>query len=185
MDDASIIALYFDRNEQAIRETADRFGTACMSNAMHILGSREEAEECVNDTYFELWRSIPPQRPEHLTAFILTVVRHLAMNRIKHRQAKKRGGTSVQLALEELDNILPAEDDVEGQAERNVTADAINHFLGTLTKEQRILFLRRYWHFQTPKEIAAALNLSESNVRVTLMRLRTKLKEFLEKEDLL
>ena len=185
MDDASIIALYFARDENAIRETADRFGSACMSNAVHILGSREEAEEIVNDTYFELWRSIPPKRPDHLTAYILTIVRHLAMNRIKHKQAKKRGGGSVQLALEELDNILPAEDDVQGQTEKNITADAINRFLGTLPKEQRILFLRRYWHFQTPKEIASALGLSESNVRVTLMRLRAKLKEYLEKEDLL
>jgi RNA polymerase sigma-70 factor (ECF subfamily) len=185
MDDASIIALFFDRNEQAIRETADRFGNACMSNAMHILGSREEAEECVNDTYFELWKKIPPERPQHLTAFILTIVRHLAMNRIKHNQAKKRGGTSVQLALEELDNILHADDDVEGQAERNVTAEAINRFLAMLPKEQRVLFLRRYWHFQTPKEIASELDMPESSVRVTLMRLRTKLKEYLEKEDLL
>ncbi|MBR5372843.1 MAG: sigma-70 family RNA polymerase sigma factor [Oscillospiraceae bacterium] len=185
MDDASIIALYFARDEHAIRETADRFGPACMTNAMRILGCREEAEECVNDTYFELWRTIPPQRPEHLTAFILTIVRHLAMNRIKHKQAKKRGGGSVQLALEELDNILPAEDDVQGQTEKNLTAEAINRFLATLPKDQRIIFLRRYWHFQSAKEIASALGLTESNVRVTLMRLRTKLKEYLEKEDLL
>lgn len=185
MDDEGIISLYFSRDEKAIRETSVRFGSALMKNAMHILGNREEAEECVNDTYFELWRTIPPQHPSHLTAFILTVVRHLAMNRIKHEKTKKRGGGAVQLALEELDNILPAGDDVEAHAESKITAEAINRFLGTLTKEQRILFLRRYWHFQTPKEIAAELGLSESNVRVTLMRLRGRLKEFLEKEELL
>jgi len=185
MEDDAIISLFFSRDEQAIRETAIRFGPALLSGAKRILGSHEEAEECVNDTYLELWQTIPPQRPKHLTAFVLTVMRHLALNRVKHRQAKKRGNGSVQIALEELDNVLSADDDVELHTESKLTAEAINRFLGSLTKEQRIIFLRRYWHFQQPKEIAAALHLTESNVRVTLMRLRTRLKEYLEKEELL
>lgn len=185
MEDEAIISLYFARDEQAIRETSERFGSALLSGAKRILGSHEEAEECVNDTYFELWRTIPPQHPTHFTAFVLTVMRHLALNRIKYRQAKKRGNGSVQIALEELDNILHAEDDVELHTESKLTAEAINRFLSALSKEQRIIFLRRYWHFQQPKEIAAALHLSESNVRVTLMRLRTRLKDYLEKEELL
>lgn len=185
MEDAEIISLFFQRDERAIAETAKKYGAACMRHALRILPTKEDAEECVNDLYMQLWSTIPPTRPEHFSAYLLTILRHVAMNRARSLSAGKRGGGELRVAMEELDRILPSDEDVTAQAERSITAEAINRFLEGLPKQQRIMFMRRYFHFEPAKEIAAAMQLPEGSVRVTLMRLRTKLKYFLEKEALI
>ena len=184
-DDQQIIALFFARDERAVSETAKKYGAACMQTAVHILGSRQDAEECINDAYLALWHTIPPENPAHFAAFVLTMVRFRAINRVKQLTRDKRGGNHIRLDLDEESDLLTASDDVQEHTEQRMTADAVNRFLAELPDEQRIMFVKRYWHYHTAREIAKEMQLSESNVRVTLMRLRKKLEQFLRKEELL
>ena len=184
-EDQEIIAMFFARNELAVAETAQKYGALCMRTAMNILGSREDAEECVNDAYLRLWHAIPPAEPSHFQAFVLTLTRRAALDRVDARSTKKRFGDRCSAALEELAAILPAPDDVQQQVEDSAVSEAIRRFLDALPEEHRTMLLRRYWYLQSSREIAREMGITESRVRVTLMRLRQKLRAYLEKEDLL
>ncbi|HBI85496.1 MAG TPA: RNA polymerase subunit sigma-70 [Ruminococcus sp.] len=184
-EDQEIIAMFFARNELAVAETAQKYGALCMRTAMNILGSREDAEECVNDAYLRLWHAIPPAEPSHFQAFVLTLTRRAALDRADQRSRKKRFGDRCSAALEELAAILPAPDDVQQQVEDSAVSEAVRRFLDALPEEHRTMLLRRYWYLQSSREIAREMGITESRVRVTLMRLRQKLRAYLEKEDLL
>ena len=183
MDDSKIIALYFERSEDAIAESQAKYGKYCYKIAQNILASPEDAEECVNDTWVKAWGVIPPQRPKKLSAFFGTITRNLALNRAESFFAKKRGGVILPI-LDELAEILPADGGEEETVDAIVMKDAINSFLATLSRDVRIIFLQRYWYCRSVKEIARDLGLTESNVYVILSRTRKEFKAHLEKEGI-
>lgn len=179
MDDAQIVLLYLDRDEQAIPMTANKYGNYCTSIAKNILGNYEDAEECVNDTYLNTWNAIPPHNPKMLSTFLGKLVRNLAFNRYKHNKADKRGGGEIVLVLDELAGCVSDNDDVEQAYEHKELVAAINHFLETLPVEKRKIFVCRYWYTDSICDIAARFDMTYSAVSMTLSRLRNQLHNYL------
>lgn len=183
MEDSKIIDLYFERSQSAIKETHEKYGHYCHTVAYNVLYSYEDAEECVNDTYLRAWKSIPPHRPLRLGAFLGKITRNLALDRYDARTAKKRSG-AVEVALEEISECVPDSHGEQDESDGGVLRDAINSFLASLPRRTRIIFMQRYWYLSSISEISASLGISESNVKVILMRTRKKFKEYLEKEEI-
>lgn len=182
MDDKQIVALYWERSEKAISETSKKYGKYCSCIAYNILHSREDCEECVNDTYMRAWGAMPPQRPERLAAFLGKITRNLSLNQYEKHIAKKRGAGQTALVLEELTECIPASDHVEQAVDNMLLAETINGFLDTLPAETRKFFVRRYWYLSPVREIASDYKVSESKVKMSLLRTRNELKRVLEKE---
>lgn len=180
MDDRAIIELFFERSERAIRELGDKYGKVCYRLSYNILHSREDAEECVNDAYLGAWDAIPPARPDPLPAFLYRIVRNLSLARYHAGRTVKRGGGSYAVALEELEDCLASPRTVEGELEQQELVRLIEDFLDTLTSENRVLFLRRYWFSDSYGEIAERTGLSEKNVSVRLSRVRKELRHYFE-----
>ena len=176
MTDEEIIHLYWDRNEDAITETADKYGSYIYTISYNILRNNEDSEECVNDTYNRTWNSIPPNRPSCLRAFLGRIVKNLSLNRYKEQRAAKRGGDSIELILEEIAEIASDREGPEDSAIEKALIKAINDFLGDLPKDKRIIFVRRYWYLDPTAEIAAQCGMSDAAVRARLSRLRKRLK---------
>lgn len=174
MDDATIVQLYWDRNEQAIPATSDKYGNYCTSIARNILGNHEDAEECVNDTYLNAWNSMPPHRPGILSTFLGKLVRNLSFNRYKYNTAGKRGG-ELPAVLEELSSLVSGKDDVEQSINQKELIAAIDVFLDTLSPEKRNIFISRYWYTDSISAIAKRHGMRNSAVSMTLNRLRLKL----------
>lgn len=179
MDDAKIVQLYWDRNEQAIPATADKYGNYCASIARNILGNKEDAEECVNDTYLNAWNSMPPHRPGILSAFLGKITRNLSFNRYRHNTADKRGGGELPAVLEELSDLVSGKDDVEQILDQKELTKAIDTFLDGLSPEKRSIFISRYWHTDSISEIAVRHGMRDGAVSMTLNRLRLKLHNYL------
>lgn len=184
MDAQQIVELYWARAEHAITETTQKYGRYCHSIAFNILHNDEDSEECVNDTYLNAWNSIPPHRPAVLKAFLGKLTRNLALNRYKQCTAEKRGNGQIPLILDELHECLPAAENTERILDDMVLTDVLNRFLASLPVEQRRIFMRRYWYMRSVKEIAADYGLSESKVKMSLLRARNELKRRLEKEGI-
>lgn len=174
MDEKRLLGLLFDRAEEAIGELAQAFGKRLSRTALNLLGSHEDAQECVNDTYLAVWNAIPPAKPEPLAPYVYRTGRNIALNRLRARTAGKRGGYI--LSLEELAHYVPAP---EGDRE---LGQALNDWLDTLKKEDRAVFLRRYWFGDSVKDIARSLGRTENAVSVRLHRLKNDLKAYLTKE---
>ena len=185
MDDKQILDLYWARSENAIQETADKYGRYCHFIAFHILNYVEDSEECVNDTYLRAWKTIPPKRPERLSVFLGKLTRNLSLDRYRRNTAAKRGFGQVALALEELKQCVPAPNSVEQVIDNLTLQEILNRFLGALPAKTRKIFMRRYWYFCSVKEIAEDLNVSESRVKMTLMRARKELRTLLEEEGIM
>ena len=179
MDDAKIVQLYWDRNEQAISVTANKYGNYCTSIAINILGNREDAEECVNDTYMNAWNSMPPHRPNILSTFLGKIVRNLSFNRYKHNTADKRGGGELPVVLDELSDLVSGKDDVEQESEHKELVKSIGAFLDTLSPEKRSVFISRYWYTDSISESAVRHGMNDGAVSMTLNRLRLKLHNYL------
>lgn len=180
MEDEKIIALYWARSEQAIGETDKKYGKLCHTLSRNLLGSSEDAEECVNDTYHGLWEAIPPAKPNPLAVFIARITRNLAMKRLTHRNAGKRTGHHV--SFDELEECIPARGSPEEHLAGKELSEALDRFLDTLDGTSRDIFLRRYWFFDTVEQIAVGLGMTKETVRQRLHRTRGKLKVFLEEE---
>ena len=185
MDDVGIIRLYFDRSEQAIRESRDKYGPYCTAIAYRILSSIEDSEECVSDVWKRAWDAIPPAQPADLRAWLGTVTRNLALSRLREAGAARRGGTSIRLALDELHECVSDGDTPEDEIIRRQLSESLNRFLGRLPQEKRAVFVLRYWHLYSATEIARKTGIREPTVRSMLFRLRKQLKVHLEKEDVL
>ena len=179
MDDAKIVQLYWDRNEQAILATADKYGNYCASIAKNILGNHEDAEECVNDTYLNAWNCMPPHRPSILSTFLGKIVRNLSIKRYKHNTADKRGGGQATVVLDEIAEFVSDADSVEQEIDRKELVTAIDSFLDRLPTDKRNIFICRYWYFDSISDIANRFRMTENNVSVTLNRLRLKLHNYL------
>ena len=179
MDDAKIVQLYWDRDEQAIPATSEKYGNYCTSIAKNILGNKEDAEECVNDTYLHAWNSMPPHRPSILSTFLGKITRNLSFNRYKHNTADKRGGGELPSVLDELSDLVSDNNDVEQEFNTKELVKAIDTFLDTLSPEKRSIFVCRYWYTDSISEIAVRYGMKEGAVSMTLNRLRQKLHNYL------
>lgn len=179
MEDKEIIRLYCERNPSAIKETASKYGGYCKSIAKNIMGNHEDADECVNDAYLNAWNSIPPNSPRVLSAYLGKITRNISFDKLRHKYAHKRGGTEVELALEELGECVSGTDNVEEVLEKKELIRAINDFLDTLSQKKCSIFLCRYWYVLPVSQIAERFGMTETNVSVTLNRIRVKLKRYL------
>jgi RNA polymerase sigma-70 factor (ECF subfamily) len=182
MEDTKIIDLYFARNETAITETDQKYGTYCRSIAWNILQNHEDSEECVSDTWLRAWNAMPPQRPRVLRQFLAKITRNLSLDRFRADHAQKRGSGEVPLALEELKECVGSGDPAT-DAERKLLEELIGQFLQQLSQRDRGVFLRRYFYMESRKDIAARYGMKETNVRLCLSRTRQRLREYLRKED--
>lgn len=180
MDDKGIIKLYVMRDEQAIEETDASYGTNILRLAMNILKNREDSEECLNDTYMRAWNSIPPTIPQFLHAYLAKICRCLAFDRLDLRKAKKRSMQLVELT-HEMEMCIPCQ-----KSEQTFTTlelgEQLTAFLRGISKEARIIFVRRYFYEEAVKDIAKQCEMSDASVRKSLQRTRNKLKKFLEQE---
>ena len=184
MTDEEIIDLFFERSEQAISELAGKHGRAVDRVAFNILGSHEDAMECVNDTWLGTWNSIPPHRPAALRTYVCKIARNLATKRFHADRAKKRC-SQYDLALDELAECIPDRNDVEDFAAAKELAETIDRFLDTLSYEDRYLFMRRYWYADPLQEAAKSADMSYGAAAVRLHRVRRNLKKLLLKEGVL
>lgn len=181
MDEQNIINLFNQRAENAVSELSKRYGSKCMSIAVGILKSREDAEECVNDAYLAVWNSIPPERPQSLEAFLYGIVRNNSLMKYRYNTAEKRN-SHYDIALDELEDCLKSSDEVWNKLAADEISGLINLFLEKQKKVDRIIFIKRYWFSMKPQDIAKEMKLTKNYVNVHLHRTRKMLKYFLEKE---
>ena len=182
MEDKEIVDLYFKRDEQAIRETEQKYGQYCFTVAYRILYENRDSEECVSDTWLQAWNTIPPQRPSLLKYYLAKITRYFAVNRLRTRTRQKRGGSETEIALEELEAVLSDGSDPEKEYDRNELIRVLNRFLKMQKAQDRDLFIRRYFYAEPVKDIAERYGMRENAVSLRLSRTREKLKETLRKE---
>ena len=182
MTDQQIIRLYWQKDERAIQETDKKYGTYCRSIANHILNNEEDAEECVNDAYFQVWKVIPPQKPKRLGLFLSRITRNLSFNRFNARTAAKRGGGEMEAVLDELEECIAGSADVEGAYLAKELENSIHRFVKSLPERDGNVFIQRYFFTKSTEEIAEKYGMTTNHVMVTLSRTRQKLRKYLEQE---
>lgn len=180
MKEEAIIELFFERSETAIEVAQQQYGPMCRGIAWNLLGSDQDAEECLNDTWHALWNAIPPQRPKNLGAYTAQVTRNLAMKRLTRMHAEKRRAVTV--SYEELSQCIPAGQTPEELLEGKELTQLLDRFLKKLDADSRDMFLRRYWFFDSVGQIAKGFGISETRVTSKLYRIRKELKDYLAKE---
>ena len=182
LEDPGIIALYWERNEDAIHQTDLAYGKRLHTLADRIVRNYEDAQECVNDTYLKAWDTIPPQRPNYFFAYLAKICRNFALGVLEWKSAAKRSGEVYSLS-QEMERCIP---DPSGQRkmEAQELGELLNLFLAGLNSESRVIFLRRYWFLDTIEEIADRCGITQSKVKTQLHRTRAKLRVFLEKEGI-
>ncbi len=182
MEDAEILTLLSDRKESALARTTERYGPLMRKIAFDLLSSEEDAEEIVNDALKRLWDSVPPVQPKSLGAYVCRIVRNLAVDRLREQTALKRGGKEKPTSLTELEACLPDSFDPQRLIETEALAACIDAFLRAANKEDRILFLQRYYYGLSVFELAKNRRQSAGTVKTRLRRLRLSLKDHLTKE---
>ena len=181
MDDKQIIELLFKRSETALEQLSIKYGRLCYKLAGNILNNAEDCEECVNDAYLGVWNSIPPNRPDSLMAYLCRIVKNISLKKFRYNTADKRN-SNMEVAIEELEGVLTASQDVEQQVEAKELTQIINKFLSQLKQTDRVVFMRRYYFSDSYEDIAELTGLSVKNVSVKLTRLRNKLREYLKSQ---
>lgn len=181
MDDKQIIELYFKRDECAIRETQSKYGAFCNRIAMNILSIREDAEECVNDTYYSVWKQIPPAVPESFRAFLGRITRNLSISRFRSMRAKKRY-SGMEVMLSELNDCVPSAETVEQSVEAKQLSEYINNWLDSLPEEDQMLFVRRYWFGDALQLLAEKCGTTPAQMAQRMLKLRRNLKAALEEK---
>ena len=178
IDDKRIIELLFERSEKGLAELDVKYGKLCHKLSYNILNSRQDAEECVNDAYLGVWNAIPPAKPDPLRAYVCKVVRNISLKLYYKKEAEKRN-SEYDIAMQELEDCLPAPGTVESEVETRELTLVIERFLDTLNGENAVIFLRRYWFSDTYAEIAERIGISEKSVSMRLVRIRKQMKQYL------
>ena len=178
IDDEKIIELFFERSEQAIRELDIKYGKICHNLSYNIVNSRQDAEECVNDAYLGAWNAIPPAKPNPLLSYIVKIVRNISLKIYYRKEAAKRNSIYT-IAMQEIEACITDQNTVEDEIEARELARIIENFLDTLTVENRVIFMRRYWFSDSCKDIAERVGLTEKNISVRLTRIRKQMKNYL------
>lgn len=184
MNDEQIIELYFRRDELAIAESEKSFGAYCRAIVRNVLHSPEDEDECLSDTWEAAWNAIPPARPEVLSAYLGAIARNIALKRLRTLSAAKRGGLASSVVLDELDTLIPDGHSIDERLEARELAEIIDAFLASLPVNERRVFLRRYWYFDSVTDISLRFGYGKSKVKMMLKRTRDKLREHLQKEDI-
>ena len=184
MEDEQIVDLYWQRSDLAISETNQKYGRYCHKIAYNICGTDEDAEECVNDTWFRAWNLMPDQRPAVLPAFLGRITRNLAIDCIKAKNRLKRGGGEAVLALDELEECIPGGRNPEQALEEKELEKAIGRFVSQLPQPEKTIFVLRYWRVAPIDEIAEKLQFSKGKIKSSLFRTRRKLRDYLQEEGL-
>lgn len=185
MEDLEIVELYWNRNEEAIKETSKKYGNYCYSISYNILNNNEDAQECVNDTYLSAWNAIPPHHPNFLSTFLGKITRRISINKCREKNALKRGGGEVVLSFDELEDCIGTNDYAKEELAAEELAKTINTFLSTLKEDERKVFVCRYFYFESIDDIAVRFMFTQSKVKMMLKRTRDKLKDYLVKEGVL
>lgn len=181
MEDVRIVELLWQRVESVLDTIRQKYGSLCFNISFSILRSREDAEECVSDTYMRVWDSVPPNRPDNLQAYLVKITRNLSIDKLRAMTRKKRGADSRDVALAELEACLPSRS-VEEEYDDRELAEAINRFLKELPSESRMIFVGRYWSYRTVAELASDFGYSQSKIKSILFRVRGDLRANLELE---
>ena len=184
MQDSAIVDLYWQRSEQAISETELKYGKYCHAIAYQICESEEDAEECVNDTWFRAWNSMPEKRPYILSTFLGYITRNIAIDKYKAKSARKRGGGELTLALDELSECISSAIDPEYSVEQKELESAVNGFVSKLPDTERRVFVARYWFLLPVTEISERMGFSRSKTKTILYRTRNQLRAYLQEEGL-
>jgi len=184
LNDHAIIDLYFKRQEIALLKSQQKYGKRMHKTAKNILHNDEDASECVNDTLLKAWNTIPPDRPKFLGAFLSKITRHLAINKWKAKHTQKRGGSETDLLLGELQDCIPTSDGPEEAYDAALVVQAINNYLDSIEQAARMVFVLRYFHGESIKSISQRFQMSESDIKSKLFRIRKKLGASLEKEGI-
>ena len=184
MEDEVIVDLFVERSEQAIRELSTKYGKLAQNVCTNILKNASDAQEVVNDSLFTTWNAIPPERPTSLRAFFLNVARNKALDRYRFNCAKRRN-SNYDVAIDELEECLRSDCSLVEDVEAEVVSDAINRFLGGIKKDDRVMFVCRYYLSDSVQTIAQNMNLRESVVNLRLFRTREKLRKFMKRENLI
>ncbi len=182
MEDRQILDMLWNKNEDALSVLAETFGRRLQRLARNMLPTEADAQECVNDTYLAVWNSIPPNRPVSLFLYIFRLCKNISVSRLRSITAQKRSG--YEIALDELSEVI-GENSLEQEMEARELGRAIDRFLDTLSKENRVIFLRRYWHGDSVRDLAKSFSMTEGALSARLSRIRQKLKEYLTEEGLL
>ncbi len=184
MEDEKIIDLFFARSEEAIGELDRKYGAVCHRLSCNIVNSRQDAEECVNDAYLGAWNAIPPAKPNPLLAYVARIVRNVSLKRYWSREAVRRSSRYT-VALQEIEACIADPNTVEDAVDAKELARILGEFLDTLTPENRVIFMRRYWFADSYRDIAAFVGLPEKTVSVRLTRTRGKLRQYLMEREVL
>ena len=184
MEDDQIIALYFARNEDALKQTGKKYGKYCQKIAFQILNDEEDAKECVNDTYLDAWNCIPPHKPKKLSVFLGTITRRIALDRFRRITAEKRGGSETDLSLHELEDCIPFGKNMDDHLENQRLSEILSVFLRQLPELQANVFIRRYFYFDSVSDIAKRYDFGESKTKMMLKKTREQLLHHLQKEDI-
>jgi len=182
VDDEKIIEMFFERSEQAIRELDHKYGKICHNLSYNILNNRQDAEECVNDAYLGAWNTIPPATPDPLLPYIAKIVRNISLKIYWRKEAAKRRSHNT-IALQEIESCIADRKTLEDNLEARELARMIERFLDTLTSENRVIFIRRYWFCDSYKDIAKHMGFTEKNISVRLTCIRRKMKEYLMERE--
>ena len=182
MEDREIVELFLQRREEAIEETSRKYQGYCFALSRRILADRQDIEEVFSDALLALWNSIPPEIPRILSAYLAKIIRNLSLKRYRDQSTQKRGGGEITLALEELEGCIPSGEDPAEKWKEKQLQECLNRFLKTLPEENRNVFLARYWHLYSVREITERTGYSASKVKMMLLRDREKLREHLRKE---
>lgn len=180
MEDNQIIKLFWNRDENAIAETSKKYGSYCHAIAQNILHNNEDSDECVNDTYWNAWNALPPQKPNVLSVFLGKITRNLAFDRYSYNHAQKRGGGEIAIVLDEIAEIVSDNNDMEQAVDNKELAHTINEFLSELPDDKRKMFVQRYWYTEKVSTIAKQFGMTENSCSVQLCRIREKLKKHLQ-----
>ncbi len=184
MEDEKIVELYWQRDENAIRQTEQKYGGYCRTVARNILADEQDTEECISDTWMGAWNSMPANRPKQLAPYLGKLTRWLALSRLRERKSLKRGGGELALALDELEEVVDAGTDLQRELERKELNAALRRFLRGMDQTQAQVFLARYWYFASVAEIAEKFGFTESKVTSMLHRTRKALGRYLKEEGL-
>ncbi|MBQ2945157.1 MAG: sigma-70 family RNA polymerase sigma factor [Clostridia bacterium] len=184
MTDERIIELFFERSETAISELDRKYGRVFNSVAGNVLADRRDANECVNDAYLATWNAIPPANPNPLLSFVCKIVRNLSLKRYEQNTAKKRN-SAYDLSLSEIGDFVSAKENVEAENERKELLAAVEGFLKTISTENRVIFMRRYWFFDSCADVGKRVGLSEKAVTVRLTRLRKEMRDYLKEREVI
>ena len=182
MTDEKIVNLYWDRDEEAIAKTQEKYGHYLTKIAYNILQDMEDSAESVNDTYMYAWKSIPPHRPSVLSTYLAKITRRVSIDIFRKKHRDKRVPSEMVSSLSELEECISDTDSTENMLDADALANAISSYLKTLSKEARTLFVCRYFYLDSLKDAAKYCGMTESKAKSMLYRIRSGLKEYLSQE---